>query len=136
VPRFFVLVLLVGPLVLLYPRPTRRHCGTNDHYALRTLRTLETSQAIYIERHGRWASLRLLGTDGLITSELQSGISRGYAFRVSGRGTVWSALAYPIVPGTTGDRFLMRDESGVVTYTYDTRALIDTSVCTFQRLGK
>lgn len=98
----------------------------NESYAIRSLRTLMASQAMFLgdDRDGDGiddyaASLAELEDHGLIDDELGAGTTQGYEFSliVSLDGLAWSATAVPITPGLTGDRRFFVDDSGVIRFT-------------------
>ncbi len=135
--RFMLLGLLFTALALIVIPFTHSHHGpSNESRAIGTLRELAVAEKKFQERHHYWASLPDLNFDGLVDPVLGSGTRSGYTFRITGRGARWSAVAAPVIVGTTGDRILLLDSTGSFTYSTDARAAVATSVCAFYPIGK
>ncbi|GIW71748.1 MAG: hypothetical protein KatS3mg102_1290 [Planctomycetota bacterium] len=96
--------------------------GANEAMAKSTLRALFTFQALFREgdkdgdgRLDYAESLGELFAAGLIDEVLASGRKQGYRFRIlSADEDTWSAVAEPLEPGRSGDRWFFIDETGVI----------------------
>ena len=99
----------------------------NEAAAIGALKTISTSQAIFREgdKDGNglldYGTLGALSNSNLIADILGSGTKQGYFFNANGSTTtpefLWYATANPSVPTTTGDRYFVTNQAGVIYYT-------------------
>ena len=111
----------------------------NEAAAIGALKTISTSQAIYREgdKDGNgtldYASLDNLMTTDLIDDILGAGTKQGYYFNAGAGATtaefLWYATANPSVPGTTGDRYFLTNQAGVIYYTTGATQAMNTTSC-------
>ncbi len=91
------------------------------------LKTLNTSQTLYREgdkdRNGTldYGTLAQLSDTTLIDAVLGSGTKQGYHFACAPSALtpefLWFAVANPVTPGVTGDRYFCTNHAGVIYYT-------------------
>jgi len=88
----------------------------NSHRAVNLMQILNIAEAKYWRQHGRYGDLSALGPTGanLIPSQLASGKTSGYQFRVTASEYKYTATAWPLIERETGFRSLYSDETGVV----------------------
>lgn len=128
------LVILVAVLLVIaaiaIPNLSHSKLSTNESSAVGSLRTLNSSCASYSMLYGGYPkSLSNLGpgnpahstSASLIDSVLASGTKDGYIFTytagatgVTGNVLSYSITANPITPGSSGQRGLFTDQSGVI----------------------
>ncbi|MDF1667474.1 MAG: hypothetical protein P1V97_37380, partial [Planctomycetota bacterium] len=105
-----------------YPVPTavtatkRNSTAANKAYAVGSLRTINASQAIFLEREGsqKYGTLKALMASGYIDNVLGSGEKQGYKFIVqlgSNPEYEYWAAADPIAKG---GKYLFTNQSGVI----------------------
>jgi hypothetical protein len=132
-PLFIVFIVLGGFLgipcfvgivaAIAIPNLLEDRKHGNDNSAVGSLRTLNASQAFYLERNAsqRYAnSLAALQSDNWIDSVLGSGEKHGYRFEIGApegeaQYKYW-AKASPVVPGETGERYLFTNQNGRIYY--------------------
>jgi prepilin-type N-terminal cleavage/methylation domain-containing protein len=99
--------------------------GANEAAAIGTLRSIGSAQHIFQssdrEKDGindYAVSLEELATVNLIDTQLGTGTKQGYAFSVlpGADSFYWEAVANPIAPGKSGDRYFHVDESGAIRF--------------------
>ncbi|MCW5767008.1 MAG: hypothetical protein KIT68_13660 [Phycisphaeraceae bacterium] len=97
----------------------------NEAVAIGSLKTVSTAQVVFREgdkdRDGvrnYAADLAALGDTSLIDPVLGTGVKQGYAFELVGTDDAWMALASPVAPGTTGDRYFVTNHEGIVYYAF------------------
>jgi type IV pilus assembly protein PilA len=99
----------------------------NEASAIGALKTINTSQTLFREgdKEGDMTldyagSLAELSAATLIDGVLGTGVKQGYVFQVAASPTtpefLWMAVASPMTPGTTGDRYFVTNHSGVIFY--------------------
>ncbi|MCO5170158.1 MAG: hypothetical protein M9894_27810 [Planctomycetes bacterium] len=126
--------VLVGGLVLLLilylhatdPAPRARR-GYEVAAPIGALKTISTSQTVFREwdKDGNgvldYGTLRQLSDANLVDPLLGSGEKQGYRFEVCPSATtpefLWFAVANPVRPGTTRDRYFRTNHSGIIYYT-------------------
>jgi len=121
-----IIIGLIGVLHgIVVPNLLAARRGANEAAALGSLRTLVTAQAFFYDRDSdkdgikNYAqTLNALGQLQLISADLATGLSQGYVFDLttSQDRQHWKAVASPEVPGKTGDRYFVVDESGVIQF--------------------
>lgn len=128
----FAALLLVGGVVAVFPgiSSRKRHeCCGNYGAALRALKTIATSQALFREGDKDGDGLPGYGTlgelasplgqsQGLVDPILGSGTRQGYFFRcepdLREPESRWFAIAWPTQIGVTETRVLYTDERGEI----------------------
>ena len=111
----------------------------NEAAAIGALKTISTSQAIFREgdKDGDgtldYGDLSQLSSTDLIDSILGSGTKQGYFFEAQGSATtsefLWFAMANPAVPTTTGDRYFLTNQAGVIYYTTAASVTMNNTDC-------
>ena len=93
----------------------------NEAAAHASLRVLATAQAQYRRRaqDGRYGSLKELGEQDLIVSELVAAVvpemaRNGYYYELTPGGFEWSCVALPVQPGVSGDYSYYVDQTGTI----------------------
>jgi type IV pilus assembly protein PilA len=128
------IIAIIAAIAIPNLLEARKH--GNEASAIGSLRTLNASMAIYIERNAsqRYATtLADLETDGYIDNVLGSGAKQGYLFKTFATDDLFSGspppgptLNYqyeyligtkPAVDGQTGDRYFASNQSGVIHFT-------------------
>lgn len=93
--------------------------------AISSLRTLNESQSIYLERStgNVYGTLKDLNEANLIDEVLSSGKRQGYRFTCTPDPVnpeyLYTITATPVLPGQTGDVWFYTDQSGVIRYSKD-----------------
>jgi type IV pilus assembly protein PilA len=121
------IIAIIAAIAIPNLLEARKH--GNEASAIGSLRTINASMAIYIERNAsqRYANtLTDLETDGYVDNVLGSGAKQGYLFRAESDDNIFNAgipLDYqyeylvgtqPAVQGQTGDRYFATNQSGVI----------------------
>lgn len=104
----------------------RKHDGEGTP-AIGALKTINTSQTLFREgdkdRDGTldYGTLEELSNTTLIDAVLGAGVKQGYVFAVRPSPLtpefLWMAVANPVSPRETGDRYFVTNHSGVIYYT-------------------
>jgi hypothetical protein len=120
-------VITVVILAIAIPNliEARKHGG--EASPIGALKTIQTSQALFREgdkdEDGKldYATLEELSNTTLIDGVLGTGRKQGYLFQVRPSPLtpefMWMAVARPIEPGETGDRYFVTNQAGVIYYT-------------------
>jgi type IV pilus assembly protein PilA len=103
--------------------------AANERAAIANLRTLHTAQTLYHQkdhdRNGVHDFATMIGNlDGLIPDSLADDgdhSANGYNFGcledpAEDQRFVWMAIAAPVAPGKSGDRYFVIDETGVIRF--------------------
>lgn len=136
-----IIVVSVIALIALISIPgllsSRKH--SNETSAIATLRMIATSQSVFREGdkdgdgRANYATLAELSQAGLVDEVVSAGTKHGYVIEVgvssTAPETLWFAVANPVVPGSTGDRYFAMNHAGVVFYTDRARVLLNTGDC-------
>jgi hypothetical protein len=131
---------LRGRLEGLVPELGEARKHGNEAAAIGALRTLSTAQSLHREgdRDGNGEydyapDLRALGATDLIDRVLASGEKQGYRFELCNGSEapefLWMAVAHPIEPGRTGDRWFVTNQAGVTFYSTDGPFELDRETC-------
>ena len=126
---FCGLVSLVAAIAIPNLIEARKH--GNEASAIRALKTINTSQMLFREGDkdadgtlDYAGTLTELSDATLIDFVLGGGVKQGYVFQlgVSPRSPefLWMAVANPVQPGTTGDRYFVTNHAGVIFYSNTT----------------
>jgi hypothetical protein len=127
VPCAAATVVLAIILAIAIPNliEARKHGG--EASPIGALKTITTSQTLFREgdkeRDGTldYGNLQELSNTTLIDAVLGSGVKQGYRFEVRPSPTtpefLWFAVATPVTPGKTGDRYFCTNHAGVIYYT-------------------
>jgi hypothetical protein len=135
---FVALALGVGAFfsAKLHEFDRRSRMAHDELAAVGALKTIGTSEAIF--REGKagycaYGSLAQLQKTMLIDSILGSGTKEGYLFEVAPSASssefLWFAIATPVEPGVTGDRYFCVNQTGVIFYTTEGAFTLNTSDC-------
>jgi hypothetical protein len=99
----------------------------NEAAAIGSLRSIGSSQTLFrkADKEGDalldYGTLRELGESSLVDPVLAAGIKQGFSFEVAPSAseplTKWMAVANPMVPGSTGNRYFVTNHEGVIFYT-------------------
>jgi len=121
------IILIIAAIAI--PNLMRSKMAANEASAVASTRTLVTAQATYNSSYGTFAdTLAKLGpvpsggsagsaTAGLIDDVLASGSKSGYTFTAaSGTADTFSYTVAPTTPGTSGNKYLFTDQSGVIRF--------------------
>lgn len=105
-----VLVSMVIPIV----RQAKK--VGNETSTVSSLRTAAGAQENFRTRHGSYASLAELSTDGYVDTTFGAPSQRsGYDYEDQvPTSATWGVNANPIDPGVTGDRYFFIDETSVI----------------------
>lgn len=114
-----VAILLVFAAIAL-PSFTQSTKAANEAAAIAYMRTWSSAQELYYNRHGYYAnSEKELAGEGLIPED---SAPAGYIFRFSNPPKSrdrWWGSGYPADPNVTGDRFFFVASDGVIRYSLD-----------------
>ena len=113
-------VLLIAAIAIPNLLAARR--AANEGAALRALRTIHGAEATYLATKGKgdYGTLNDLQRDGLISTDLASGVKSGYRFKVevfdaaNERPAAFEVVAVPTEYGSSGTRSFFVDETGVL----------------------
>jgi type IV pilus assembly protein PilA len=121
------IIAIIAAIAIPNLLEARKH--GNEISAIGSLRTINASQAVYLERSAAqtYGVLPDLQGDGYVDSVLGGGFKQGYRFGISNvqkavNGSPvpingdyeYYAAAGPVVPGQTGDRYFQTSQSGVI----------------------
>lgn len=120
---------LMGLLVLAIAIPNlieARKLSSGDSAPIGALKTIGTSQSLFREgdkdRDGvlDYGTLTELAQQDLVDSVLGAGTKQGYTFLAAPSPLtpefLWFAIANPVQPGVTGDRYFLTTHEGVIYY--------------------
>jgi competence protein ComGC len=143
---FELLVILALMAVLgaiMVPLALRNRKNRMEADAISALKTFATSEAVFREGDKEndgnldYGMLSELGSCRLIDEEFASGTKNGYLFQgsysFSTSEFLWFAVANPVMPGATGDRYFSSNMAGVIFYTTAAAELVDTNSCLLPR---
>jgi prepilin-type N-terminal cleavage/methylation domain-containing protein len=120
-----VIAIIAIIAAIAIPNLIEARKGANESAAIGNLRAVGTAQHIFQggdkDHSGTYAyavSLQALSNVNLIDSILAGGTKQGYTFQILPGATAfyWEAIATPVVPGKSGDRYFYVDESGAIRY--------------------
>lgn len=119
---FVCLIGMIAAVAVPNLIDARRH--GNEAAAIGALKTIYTAEVLYREgdkdQDGLldYGDLQELSDASLVDSVLGSGRRQGYVFQVAVSPTApedaWMATASPMTPGTTGTRYFMINQDGVI----------------------
>ena len=119
------IIAIIAAIAIPNLLEARKH--GNEAAAIGALKTLSTAQSLYREgdkdnnNQFDYGNLTQLSTFDLIDDVLGSGSKQGYLFEAAASTStaefLWWASANPAVPGTTGDRYFITNQAGVIFYT-------------------
>jgi len=134
-----VIAIIAIIAAIAIPNLLQARKNGNEAAAIGALKTFATSQSIFREgdkeQDGNldYGMLSELGSCRLIDGEFASGTKNGYLFQgsysFSTSEFLWFAVANPVLPGATGDRYFASNMAGVIFYTTPAAALMDTNSC-------
>ena len=104
---------------MIVPNLRSSCCGSTEAVAISYIRNIVTSQITYqaTTGQGKYApDLATLSSQKLIDSMLGAGTKSGYVFTLSGEDSTFTVTAAPQVPGETGNRYFLSDETGVIRF--------------------
>jgi hypothetical protein len=116
-------VLLVVVVLAILPNHAFHHSRRlpNEAAAMRSLRLIGEAQRLFRERDQDHGDLQELSNAGLIDAQLGSGEKEGYRFEVRPSSTtpdlLWFAVANPVTPADSGDRYFCTNHEGSIYYT-------------------
>ena len=113
------IIAIIAAIAIPNLLEARKH--GNEASAIGSMRTINASLAIYIERNSAQAygTLTDLETDGYVDNVLGGGAKQGYLFAitpVSGGQYEYSSAAKPAVLDQTGNRYFFTNQSGVIRF--------------------
>jgi type IV pilus assembly protein PilA len=114
------IIAIIAAIAIPNLLEARKH--GNETSAVGSLRTINASQAVYLERTSAqtYASLTQLRDAGYVDSVLGGGSKQGYRFDsrpTSGSETYeYQSQCKPAVIGQTGDRSFFSNQSGVIRF--------------------
>ncbi|MCX7927120.1 MAG: prepilin-type N-terminal cleavage/methylation domain-containing protein [Candidatus Omnitrophica bacterium] len=118
--EIMIVVAIIALLAAIaIPNLLRARLAANESAAIAALKTIASSAHTYRAANPSYpANLSVLGSGNppYIDAILASGTKQGYSFSLSGDTSGFTAYAFPITPGTTGNRDFMVDTSGVLMY--------------------
>jgi type IV pilus assembly protein PilA len=121
-----VIAIILIIITMAVPRYQQVMMYTRETAAVKAVQTVRDMQIQYQSQYGRFAkTLTELGPSpgggastpasaGLISIDLASGIKGGYAYAVTGDGSVYAVTATPKTYGTDGSRSFYMDQTMVV----------------------
>lgn len=136
-----IIVVSVIALIAIISIPgllsSRKH--SNETSAVATLRLIATSQSVFREsdRDGNglanYGTLAQLSQGKLVDEIVGAGAKHGFSIQVAVSTTqpetLWFAVANPIVPGNTGDRYFAVNHAGIVFYTDRATVPLNSTDC-------
>ena len=114
------IIAIIAAIAIPNLLEARKH--GNETSAVGSLRTINASQAVYLERTSAqtYGSLAQLQSAGYVDSVLGGGAKQGFNFTVdavSGSATYeYTGTGTPAVAGQTGDRSFFSNQSGVIRF--------------------
>ncbi|MHC4661990.1 MAG: hypothetical protein ACYS8W_09915 [Planctomycetota bacterium] len=101
--------------------------SVSEAKVIAALRTISSTQEQFNSKHGRYGSLNELADENFIDSTIASGKCHGYSFEMFATEDTWYVNATPIDFGKTGGRGFYVDQTGVLRFTADGSAPINSS---------
>lgn len=100
------LLTVAGLGYVLYSIQTARTIQAQSQRAIGSVRTLNVAQVLYKEKNGSFGTLADLEREGMIDSNLGSGVKNGYEFElmVLDQGERYWIKASPLKPGDPHER--------------------------------
>jgi type IV pilus assembly protein PilA len=122
------IILIIAAIAI--PNLVRSRTAANESSAVSAIRTLNKSQATYVDLHpkaGFTCELTDLSRAGLIGSDLASGNRSSYVIKLlncaaespGGANVKYQVVAYPMTKGKSGNRAFCSDESGLIRFDAD-----------------
>ena len=114
------IIAIIAAIAIPNLLEARKH--GNEASAIGSMRTINASLAIYIERNSAQAygTLSDLETDGYVDNVLGGGAKQGYDFVITPDSTQpeyqYTADAEPAVFDQTGNRYFFTNQSGVIRF--------------------
>jgi type IV pilus assembly protein PilA len=112
------IIAIIAAIAIPNLLEARKH--GNEASAIGSMRTINASHAIYIERNSSQTyatSLKDLETDGYVDNVLGGGAKQGYLFATKSRNPYeYVAVAKPAVGDQTGNRHFFTNQSGVIRF--------------------
>jgi type IV pilus assembly protein PilA len=128
--ELLVVLVIMGVIAsIAIPRLHEAEMSGNESSAVSSLRSIVTAQVAYniTSGMGRYASdLSILSSAALIDSVLGSGAKEGYNYTCTQSGSFFSVTAAPEIPGQTGRRSYFADQSGVIRFSNEGPATVDS----------
>ena len=117
------IIAIIAAIAIPNLLEARKH--GNEASAVGSLRTINASQAIYLERNAAqiYGDLTGLAADGYVDAVLGAGSKQGFIFAVPTNSQyAYTATGDPADPGNTGDRYFFTNQAGVITFSNTTTA--------------
>lgn len=111
---FMITIVIFASECRIYQGVERRQ---NDDFAITKVKKIRTAQVEFAKRNLRYADLKELCQENLVSNELCDGAKQGYKFSVGAGEKDYSAQAIPQNYGTEegeGNFTLYVDESGII----------------------
>ena len=114
------IIAIIAAIAIPNLLEARKH--GNEASAVGSLRTINASEAIYLERSNaqQYGTLTGLSGDAYVDAVLGSGTKQGYTFSatpdIADPEYIYTADGNPAVPGQTGDRYFFTDQGGVIRF--------------------
>jgi type IV pilus assembly protein PilA len=122
------IIAIIAAIAIPNLLEARKH--GNEASAIGSMRTINASMAIYIERNPsqKYAgSLTDLETDGYVDNVLGSGEKQGFFFNINTATEYeYEAIADPAVLNQTGNRYFFTNQSGVIRFAHGAFAVDDS----------
>lgn len=107
----FILITVIAIIAAIaIPNLVRARSQAAEAHAIQSIRLLQQAQSRYHVQNGRYAS-SLEQLETLIPSDLASGVSRGYRFRMQGDAGSYEIHAQPL---TGNSSWLYSDQTGAI----------------------
>ncbi|HZV02428.1 MAG TPA: prepilin-type N-terminal cleavage/methylation domain-containing protein [Planctomycetota bacterium] len=117
----------------------------NEASAIGSLKQISTAEVLFRERDAEqdgnldFGMLSELNNTNLIDNVVGSGTKTGYllsaTYSFSSSEFLWFAIANPLLPGMSGDRYFTMNPAGAIYYTSTVQFVLDTNSCLLQNQG-
>jgi type IV pilus assembly protein PilA len=140
-----VIAIIAIIAAIAIPNIVAARKNANEGAAIGALKTIGTTQAIFREgdkeRDGNldYGMLSELSSSNMVDTLLGSGTKQGYLFlstySFKTSEYLWFAVANPMLPGITGDRYFATSGAGVIFYSSGAKLALDTLTCSLPNNG-
>lgn len=133
------IALIAIVLAIAIPNVLSARRNANEAAAIGHLKTLSNAQTLFREADKEgdseydFGTLAELSDTGMIDTSLGEGVRTGYRFETSPGSAnptfIWFAVANPVFPPSTGERYFCTNHFGQIYYTSQSSLTLNTTDC-------
>lgn len=134
-----VITIIAVIMAIAIPNILAARKNANETAAVGHLKTIANAQVMFRESDKDasgefdFGSLQQLSETSLVDATLGSGNRTGYMYAcepgATNPGFLWFAMANPIVPGSTGERYFCTNQRGQIFYTTASAVTMNNTDC-------